>query len=331
MTTEKEAITEYLKHADNLFNDVRKHFPGTSHRLVQNINIDKILFDNIKSAVDAYIEKILKVSDISVGNNFLYKVLDKNINKIGNLTENGAIIAKKEMTSEANNLQKAIVEFVEAHSAGEIFELSQCPGNIRISEKKRLEAMRVSGHPYASWKYHSDAWAGEPIDSVVFNMPIYYGGEFMNIEVGDTRPESDFNCLRKFPSYDEAGKTIKVQGPSPIKLKTGMCAIMDPRTIHRTLFDHLPVLRVSVDFRFRIKKPELLESILKKAYIGSAHKGYLNYDVWKKVGTTKQLVFNETYKEYVNKNTKKGRDGKHRFKDEFAPKIRDTSLAKTSL
>ena len=38
--------------------------------------------------------------------------------------------------------------------------------------------------------------------------------------------------------------------------------------------------------------------------------------------STEQLVFNETYDEYIKKNAEKGRDGTHRFKDEYAPKIR---------
>ena len=137
MIIEEKIIREYLKHADSLFNGIRKHFPGTSFRLVQSIQLDKTLFDNIKSAVDAYITKILKISGIVVGNNSIYETLDKNIKKIGNLTANGAIIAKNEMTNEANRLQKALANFVEAHNAGEIFELAQCPGNVRISEKNR--------------------------------------------------------------------------------------------------------------------------------------------------------------------------------------------------
>ena len=319
MTTEVKAITKYLEHADNLFDEVRKHFLGTSLRLAQSIHLDKILFENIKSAVDSYIEKILKVSNIDIGNNFLYTVLDQNIDKIGNLTENGAIIAKKEMAYEANNLQKAIVEFAEAHNAGQIFELAQCPGNVRISEKNRLKAMKVTDHPYASTKYHSDVWAGEPIDSVIFVMPIYYGGECMNIEIADTPPKSDFNCLQKFSSYDEAIETIDSIKPNPFQLKIGMCAILDSRAVHRTLFDHLPVPRVSVDFRFRIKKPTQLSSFI----LDTLHKGYINYDLWKNVGTTKRLVFNETYNEYIEKNAEKGRDGAHRYKDEYAPTISD--------
>ena len=46
----------------------------------------------------------------------------------------------------------------------------------------------------------------------------------------------------------------------------------------------------------------ILKSILREAYIESAHKGYVEYDVWKEIGRTKQLVFNETYKEYIGKN-----------------------------
>ena len=322
MIIEEKIIREYLKHADSLFNGIRKHFPGTSFRLVQSIQLDKTLFDNIKSAVDAYITKILKISGIVVGNNSIYETLDKNIKKIGNLTANGAIIAKNEMTNEANRLQKALANFVEDHNAGEIFELAQCPGNVRISEKNRLKAMEATSHPYASTKYHSDVWAGEPIDSVVFNMPIYYGGECMNLEFADTPPKSDFNCLRKFPSYDEAVRTINLIKPCASRLKIGMCAIMDPRTIHRTLFDHLPMSRVSVDFRFRIKKPAQLSSFVRESYVGSEHKGYINYDLWKNIGTTKQLVFDETYDEYIKKNAEQGKDGTHRYKDEYAPKIR---------
>ena len=317
MITEEKVIIEYLKHADTLFDGIRKHFPGTSLRLAQAIRLNKMLFDNIKSAVDAYVAKILEVSGNAAENNSIYEVLDKNIKEIGNLTENGAIIAKKEMAYEANNLQKAIVEFAEAHNAGQIFELAQCPGNVRISEKNRLKAMKVTDHPYASTKYHSDVWAGEPIDSVIFIMPIYYGGECMNIEIADTPPKSDFNCLQKFSSYDEAIETIDSIKPNPFQLKIGMCAILDPRAVHRTLFDHLPVPRVSVDFRFRIKKPTQLSSFI----LDTLHKGYINYDLWKNVGTAKQLVFNETYNEYIEKNAEKGRDGAHRYKDEYAPKI----------
>lgn len=329
MTTEEKAITEYMKHADTIFDDVRKYFPGTSLRLAQAFELDETVFNNIKSAVDAYIAKILQASGVAVGDNCPYEVLYQNIDLVGNLTENGSIIAKKEMTTEVNNVQKVLVEFAEAHAAGEIFEWAQCPGNVRISEKTRLKAMEVSDHPYASWKYHSDIWAGEPIDQFIFLIPIYYGGDYMNIEVTETPPKSDFNCLRTFPSYDEAVKTVDLIKPYPVQLKTGMCAIMDPRAVHRTLFDPLPTVRVSMDFRFRVRKPELLDSLLRETYTGSAHKGYVNYDLWKEVGTTKQLVFDETYDEYVRKNAEKGRDGKHRYKDEYAPKICEASAVKT--
>ena len=317
MITEEKVIIEYLKHADTLFDGIRKHFPGTSLRLAQAIRLNKTLFDNIKSAVDAYVAKILEVSGNAAEINSIYEVLDKNIKEIGNLTENGSIIAKSEMANEVNRLQKALANFVESHNADKIFKLAQCPGNVRISVKNRLEAMKVTDHPYASTKYHSDVWAGEPIDSVIFIMPIYYGGECMNIEIADTPPKSDFNCLQKFSSYDEAIETIDSIKPNPFQLKIGMCAILDPRAVHRTLFDHLPVPRVSVDFRFRIKKPAQLSSFI----LDTLHKGYINYDLWKNVGTAKQLVFNETYNEYIEKNAEKGRDGAHRYKDEYAPKI----------
>ena len=176
----------------------------------------------------------------------------KKIDSIINITANGELLPKKENESEVNNIQRLIIDLFESHDGSDLFEFGQCPFNLRVSEHSRLNDLKT--HPFASLKYHTDVWAGEPVDQVNFLIPIYMDSPFMNLEIMEASDATEINSLIKATDYDSALPTVDLSEPYRLKLIPGTVGVLDSRAIHRTVFESLNTIRVSLDFRFRLKQ-----------------------------------------------------------------------------
>lgn len=321
LNTEQDLIDEYLKNADAYLDSVKSCFSSVvNERLACVFELTDAQFGALKSKVDACIEKTLRLNGVEGSHPDLYQRLYAGLDNIANLTPNGSLIYLKELIPEVNALQREVVDLFQSYGAGEIFEYGQCPVNIRVSEKARLE--KLISNPFASLKWHTDVWAGEPIDQINFLVPIYVDAPKMNIEVIDSAPETDGNTLKVSKSYDHAITGIDLGEAYDIAAIPGTVCIMDPRAVHRTTFEPLRTIRVSMDFRFRLKLPKELRACLEK--IMPQHVHYQSYDFWREIGRTKIYDISESFREYTEriKNNSEGTQN-HRYNKIFSPRFVD--------
>ena len=319
---EKVAISEYLKYADKLFDAVKAKFnPVMSEKVAFVFNISDSYFLELKENVENLLLNTLKLNEVETDSSNLYQQLDKNLDNIINITSNGAILPKKENETEVNNIQRLIIDLFESHDGDALFEFGQCPFNLRVSKNNRLNDLTI--HPFASTKYHTDVWAGEPIENINFLIPIYMEASYMNLEIMEASKATEFNTLVKATDYDSARPTVKLSDPYNLQLMPGTIGVLDPRAIHRTVFEPLNTIRVSIDFRFRLKLPGYLREIILDAFPGK-HVYYVPYKIWRKVGRSKKYLLNESFLEFVDGiNSQKKDLNNHRYNEAFSPQFAD--------
>jgi len=285
---DKTLIDDYLSVADDVFDVVRSGYDTRfSAAQIFTFDLGNVFFDRIANAARAFAAATLEKHGLNMVGDDPFMGIRKHAEDLTNLTANGALMPRQEIEGNYELLHRSIVEMIDAHDGEAMFDVGQCPINLRFSMRERIE--RLVDHPYPSWKPHTDSWAGEPIDSINCIIPLYHDVDGINLEAMPATPETVANTLSPFPSYDEASKQIELLPPYDIDMAAGRGMFLDPRLVHRTLLDNLGDLRVSLDFRFR---PRLSTHTALKERLdvapGAKNVTYVDYTSWREIGRTRR-------------------------------------------
>ena len=162
-----------------------------------------------------------------------------------NRTPNGVVLARADTFHAFNLVHQALADAMEAAGLLAHFRLIQVPCNVRVIGGEADPG--AEGRNYASSKIHTDLWNGEPISSILFNIPV----------LGDPKAvDLRFFEPRAFPSELRGPLRDYILGPPvtataaeyPAAFELGRIYISDALSLHQTV-KRGPGLRVSLDFR----------------------------------------------------------------------------------
>lgn len=287
-TSEDSLIRDYVEVADSVFNRIKSSLPiSREERLAFSFQLSDPAFQDLHDTAEAFAAAVLSAHDIDLAARNPFAAIGEHASDLSNLTINGALLPRTEFETEFNAMHRAVVDLLSDTLADDVFEFAQCPINLRLSQPQWLQRLADSPHPYQSLSYHTDAWAGEPIDSFVCMVPVHFDGDGLNLEIAEAAPATEPNTLRKFGSYRSALETVEISRPYEIDVPLGSAVFFDPRALHRTVRKHLGTIRASVDFRFRAKLPAGSAKSLKHrldAAPAAQNVSYITYADWCEIG-----------------------------------------------
>ena len=204
-----------------------------------------------------------------------------NIAALPNRTPNGVVLPRRETFHSFNLIHQALAGIFDELSLLSRFSLIQMPINVRI----------VSGAPnpeadtrrYSSAKMHTDVWNGEPISSVLINIPVLGDPRAVDLRFFEPRhfPES----LRVPLSDYSLGKDVVASVEEyPMSFDIGNIYLSDSLSLHQTT-RRRPLLRLSLDFR--AIAVELLPE--ETGTPTASHAVYVAPEVWREAGSTLTL------------------------------------------
>lgn len=207
-----------------------------------------------------------------------------------NRTPNGVILPRRDTFYSFNMIQKALADIVETLGLLPRFSAVQVPCNVRLVEGA-LNA-EVETRNYASTKIHTDVWNGEPINSILFNIPVL--GDPRGVDLRFYEPKMFPNRLR-VPLDDYAlGQEVAASAQEyPADFEIGNIYISDALSLHRTL-KRRHTLRLSLDFR-------ALAGTLLRGETGDCSKSraiYVEPDEWRACGSTRILASSDVIDAY---------------------------------
>ncbi|HWE72303.1 MAG TPA: hypothetical protein VG328_04025 [Stellaceae bacterium] len=199
-----------------------------------------------------------------------------------NRTPNGVLLPRRDTFHAFNMIHQALTNVLDAAGMLKSFASLQIPCNVRI----------VSGAPdpeadarsYASAKMHTDVWNGEPVSSILFNIPVL--GDPKAVDLRFYEPRSFPEELRVGLRDYELGRGVTDSAVEyPAKFEMGHIYVSDALSLHRTLRVQ-PTLRVSLDFRAISR--ELLAG--ESADHSTSRAVYVAPEAWQAAGLTTILA-----------------------------------------
>jgi hypothetical protein len=136
----------------------------------------------------------------------------------------------------------------------------------------------AEGRSYASSKMHTDLWNGEPISSILFNIPVLGDPKAVDLRFFEPR---EFPVALRGPlrDYSLGVPVTTTAAEYPAAFELGRIYISDALSLHQTV-KRGPGLRVSVDFRAIVR--DLLPG--ETADPGASRAVYVSPERWRAAG-----------------------------------------------
>lgn len=263
--------------------DVAADYP-----LLKVVRIAPPAFTRLEAAVAAYIWHSLSRAypdrSFALGNSVLTEHASE-IRALPNRTPNGVLLPRRETFQSFNLIHQALADVVEGSGLLGAFSFIQIPCNVRI----------VNGAPdpvadarsYASSKMHTDVWNGEPLSSVLFNIPVL--GDPKAVDLRFYEPRTFPAEMRRLLGDYTLGKAVTESAVEyPAKFEMGHMYISDALSLHQTMRIR-PTLRVSLDFRTIARELVANES----PDHSESRAVYVRPDAWRAGGSTTILASGE--------------------------------------
>jgi hypothetical protein len=202
-----------------------------------------------------------------------------------NRTPNGVIIPRRDTCASFNLVHQGLVAMVEAAGLLASFVRLQMPCNLRVIGGVPDPA--ADGRSYSSAKMHTDVWNGEPVSTVLFNIPVLGDPRAVDLRFFEPRifPEP---LRRTIADYALGADVIASVAEYPVPFDLGCIYLSDALSLHQTV-RRKPGLRVSLDFRGIAR--ELLPG--ETADPGASKAIYVSPELWRAAGTTAMLASGE--------------------------------------
>ncbi len=125
------------------------------------------------------------------------------------------------------------------------FEAFQSPCNVRIVAGSA--DAKADNRPYASSKIHTDVWFGEPLRSILFNLPLL--GDPAAVAMDFLEPDDFPLALRQVLADYSDGRDVAERALRlPMAFERGVVYISDSLSLHQTVRRGTGI-RLSLDWR----------------------------------------------------------------------------------
>jgi hypothetical protein len=217
-------------------------------RLVKAITLPPHCFNRVQTAAAAYVWHSLSQAYPRRAFELSTRVLEQysdDILALPNRTPNGLLLARRETFLSFNLVQQALAAAIREMKLDRLFEAFQSPCNIRIVSGD-ASAMADS-RPYASSKIHTDVWYGEPLRSILFNLPVLGNSSAVAMEFFE--PDNFPVELQKpLADYNDGQKVSERAERLPMQFDIGVLYMSDSLSLHQTV-RRKPGIRLSLDWR----------------------------------------------------------------------------------
>lgn len=268
---------------DKILSEVKtnKSFP-----LLREIRLSKELFDEVCAACSYY----LYTSIVAAGNGTYLKKSPANyyyhhVAKLPNKTPNGLILPKQQNFLAYNALHQTVVKIIEKYGIAKHIRSIHAPINIRYVESKPDEI--IDNRPYASTKWHSDLFNGEPSNTIMVFIPISGNLVQNGIHFAEPDPNEFMSTAHVLDDYDKCQWLLNNAKKYDINLDTDYLYLTDPYLLHKTCKGGM-IGRLSLDFRFTTNY--VCHTDVEIASL--RQENYISYKDWASIGKTKILYSN---------------------------------------
>ena len=224
--------------------------------LMYEIKIPDDLFYNIKSLAINYISKSFNDGETIIEEKKLINKLIEKRDQLKNVTPNGIIVPKNEISLEFNNFLKGYVEIIKFLNFSELIDKFHFPPNLRIKFPKISKSHMSRKHP--TELMHADTWTGANPNWIAVHL--FLLGDISKNNIRYAMPPKNFQEKWLQPlRYSEDGKKIsekfKVINYTP---KKGHMIVADASIIHQSFRKKNAGMRISLDTGFDMKMKKLL-------------------------------------------------------------------------
>ncbi len=278
---ENGANFDFSDRAARLRRAVAKADIAADYPLLKVVRMAGPAFSRLESAVMVYVWHTLSRAypdrTFTLSRDMLAEYAPE-ILALPNRTPNGVLLLRRDTFHSFNLIHQALADAVDAAGLLSCFSFLQIPCNVRI----------VNGAPdpeadarnYSSAKMHTDVWNGEPISSILFNIPVL--GDPKAVDLRFYEPREFPNELRKLLGDYSLGKSVTANVVEyPAKFEMGYIYISDALSLHQTMRLR-PTLRISLDFRTIAR--ELLAG--ESADYSASRAVYVGSEAWRASGST---------------------------------------------
>jgi len=261
---------------------------AADYPLLKVVRIAEPTFARLEAAVMIYVWHTLSRAHPSrtftLGRSLLTDYA-REILALPNRTPNGVLLPRRDTFHSFNMIHQALADAIDAAGLLNSLSFLQIPCNVRIVNG--APDPEADARSYASAKMHTDVWNGEPISSILFNIPVL--GDPKAVDLRFYEPREFPEELRKLLDDYALGKVVTASAAEyPAKFEMGYAYISDALSLHQTKRLH-PTLRISLDFRSIAQ--ELLAG---ESFDHSASRAvYVKAEAWRAGGLTTILASEE--------------------------------------
>lgn len=273
--------TDWKDRAGRLARSVAKAPVVAGFPLLQVVRMPELTFNRLEGAVTAYLWHSLSCAfpgrAFTLGKALIAEYVAELL-ALPNRTPNGVILPRRNTFYSFNMIHQALADAVEAAGFLSSFSYLQIPCNVRLVEG--TPDPQAEGRSYASTKIHTDVWNGEPISSILFNIPVLGDPEGVDLRFYEPK---QFSKNLQAPLSDYAlGTDVAASAEEyPGIFRMGNIYVSDALSLHRTV-KRRATLRVSLDFRAIAR--ELLPD--ESADHSASRATYVEPAVWRACGST---------------------------------------------
>jgi hypothetical protein len=217
-------------------------------RLVKAVPLPQHCFERLRTAVSVYVWHSLSQAHPDRSFTLSPTVLEDysaDVTALPNRTPNGLLLPRRETFLSFNIVQQALASAIAAMKLDLAFELYQSPCNIRIVSGNA--DAKGDSRPYASSKVHTDVWYGEPLRSILFNLPLLGNSSAVAMEFFE--PDAFPVELQKRLSDYTDGQPVSANAERlPMRFDLGVLYVSDSLSLHQTVRRDAGI-RLSLDWR----------------------------------------------------------------------------------
>ncbi len=267
---------------------------------------DLISVGKVESKVFSYVQESSKnllhacvlgsSKKVNVETNFNKIIREIKKNKPDNITHNGLIVPRKEISLEYALFTKSIFCLLESLGISKFIDFFVSPPQLRIKLGNKSSNFNASDH------IHSDAWTPYNTDkSYTFYLPIY--GDCKKNYVKFFKPKNKFDPNWLSPKKFIEGKEIATYYES-VKLayKLGSFVMSDCATLHQSVLKPGADPRVSIDIAF----------IPKKIFKRRTNISHVKKNKIENIGYNQIMVFKDSFDDNLEKILARGLNQKYK-------------------
>ena len=254
--------------------------------LMVEIKVDEKLFSNLLLYTKIYISKSLNEISTIIDENELIKKIINNKTKIKNMTPNGMLVPKRELSLDFNNFVKSYVKILDGLKIFSKIENFHFPPNIRLKFGDIDQDNMKRAHP--TEMMHSDTWTGANPNWIASHL--YILGDIENNNLRYAYPPESFSedWLKPIKKAEEGQFFAEKFDEIKYTPKPGYLVLADATIIHKSYRNAGAGIRVSLDTGFDALMPELKSfnnSLIEELNVSSIRKEEtVNKDMFWSIG-----------------------------------------------